>query len=72
MSVFFCFFKDCFLIFILWAGYIEPVLVVLHEKEPTWAGRISLKHHTCMISALSINTSLKQHPMIWSASVSIS
>ncbi|XP_074570014.1 cleavage and polyadenylation specificity factor subunit 1 [Curcuma longa] len=49
-------------------GYIEPVLVVLHEKEPTWAGRISWKHHTCMISALSINTSLKQHPMIWSAS----
>ncbi|KAK8965128.1 Cleavage and polyadenylation specificity factor subunit 1 [Platanthera guangdongensis] len=49
-------------------GYIEPVLVVLQEKEPTWAGRIAWKHHTCMISALSISTTLKQHPLIWSAS----
>lgn len=48
-------------------GYIEPVMVILHEKEPTWAGRISWKHHTCMISALSISTTLKQHPLIWSA-----
>lgn len=53
-----------------WAGYIEPVMVVLHEKEPTWAGRITWKHHTCMISALSISTTLKQHPLIWSAAVS--
>lgn len=51
-------------------GYIEPVMVILHEREPTWAGRISWKHHTCMISALSVSTTLKQHPMIWSASVS--
>ncbi|WVZ84662.1 hypothetical protein U9M48_031667 [Paspalum notatum var. saurae] len=48
-------------------GYIEPVLVILHEREPTWAGRISSKNQTCMISAFSISTSLKQHPMIWSA-----
>ncbi|XP_008791964.2 cleavage and polyadenylation specificity factor subunit 1 isoform X2 [Phoenix dactylifera] len=48
-------------------GYIEPVMVILHEREPTWAGRISWKHHTCMICALSISTTLKQHPMIWSA-----
>ncbi|PNT60775.1 hypothetical protein BRADI_5g04673v3 [Brachypodium distachyon] len=48
-------------------GYIEPVLVILHEREPTWAGRISSKHHTCMISAFSISMTLKQHPMIWSA-----
>ncbi|KAL6004781.1 hypothetical protein ACLOJK_005337 [Asimina triloba] len=48
-------------------GYIEPVMVVLHERELTWAGRISWKHHTCMISALSISTTLKQHPLIWSA-----
>ncbi|PIA49934.1 hypothetical protein AQUCO_01300575v1 [Aquilegia coerulea] len=48
-------------------GYIEPVMVILHERELTWAGRISWKHHTCMISALSINTSSKQHPLIWSA-----
>lgn len=49
-------------------GYIEPVVLVLHEKEPTWAGRASIKRHTCMITALSINTTLKQHPLIWSAS----
>ncbi|XP_058086131.1 cleavage and polyadenylation specificity factor subunit 1 isoform X2 [Magnolia sinica] len=48
-------------------GYIEPVMVILHERELTWAGRISWKHHTCMISALSISTTLKQHPLIWSA-----
>ncbi|KAM3392833.1 hypothetical protein ACQJBY_013792 [Aegilops geniculata] len=48
-------------------GYIEPVLVILHEREPTWAGRISSKHHTCMISAFSISMTLKQHPVIWSA-----
>ncbi|RWW46054.1 hypothetical protein BHE74_00048046, partial [Ensete ventricosum] len=57
-----------FLLLLTWAGYIEPVMVILHEKEPTWAGRITWKHHTCMISALSISTTLKQHPTIWSAS----
>lgn len=51
-------------------GYIEPVLVILHERELTWAGRVSWKQHTCMISALSISTTLKQHPLIWSAVVS--
>nr|KYP61845.1 putative cleavage and polyadenylation specificity factor subunit 1 [Cajanus cajan] len=50
-------------------GYIEPVMVILHERELTWAGRVSWKHHTCMISALSISTTLKQHPLIWSAVV---
>ncbi|XP_051121150.1 cleavage and polyadenylation specificity factor subunit 1 isoform X2 [Andrographis paniculata] len=53
--------------FIFLNGYIEPVVVILHEQELTWAGRVSWKHHTCMISALSINTTLKQHPLIWSA-----
>ncbi|KAJ0968727.1 hypothetical protein J5N97_021604 [Dioscorea zingiberensis] len=48
-------------------GYIEPVMVILHEKEPTWAGRISWKHNTCTISAFSVSTALKQHPLIWSA-----
>ncbi|XP_021725141.1 cleavage and polyadenylation specificity factor subunit 1-like isoform X1 [Chenopodium quinoa] len=53
--------------FVFVHGYIEPVLVILHEQELTWAGRISWKHHTCMLSALSINTTMKQHPLIWSA-----
>ncbi|XP_056694198.1 cleavage and polyadenylation specificity factor subunit 1 isoform X2 [Spinacia oleracea] len=53
--------------FVFVHGYIEPVLVILHERELTWAGRTSWKHHTCMLSALSINTTMKQHPLIWSA-----
>nr|DAD18663.1 TPA_asm: hypothetical protein HUJ06_020126 [Nelumbo nucifera] len=53
--------------FIFVHGYIEPVMVILHERELTWAGRVSWKHHTCMVSALSISTTLKQHPLIWSA-----
>ncbi|XP_071686240.1 cleavage and polyadenylation specificity factor subunit 1 isoform X2 [Rutidosis leptorrhynchoides] len=53
--------------FIFVHGYIEPVLVLLHEKELTWAGRLPYNHHTCIISALSISTTLKQHPLIWSA-----
>ncbi|KAK6117889.1 hypothetical protein DH2020_048365 [Rehmannia glutinosa] len=53
--------------FIFIHGYIEPVVVILHEQELTWAGRVSWKQHTCMISALSISTTLKQHPLIWSA-----
>lgn len=52
-----------------YTGYIEPVMVILHELELTWAGRVSWKHHTCMVSALSISTTLKQQPLIWSASV---
>ncbi|XP_009593078.1 cleavage and polyadenylation specificity factor subunit 1 isoform X1 [Nicotiana tabacum] len=53
--------------FIFLHGYIEPVMVILHERELTWAGRVSWKHHTCMASAFSISTTLKQHPLIWSA-----
>ncbi|KAK1575122.1 hypothetical protein Q3G72_002835 [Acer saccharum] len=53
--------------FVFVHGYIEPVMVILHERELTWAGRVSWKHHTCMLSALSISTTLKQHPLIWSA-----
>ncbi|CAH9139745.1 unnamed protein product [Cuscuta epithymum] len=49
-------------------GYIEPVMVILHERELTWAGRASWKHNTCMISAFSISTTLKQSPLIWSHS----
>ncbi|XP_015580357.1 cleavage and polyadenylation specificity factor subunit 1 isoform X2 [Ricinus communis] len=52
--------------FIFLHDYIEPVVVILHERELTWAGRVSWKHHTCMISALSISTTLKQPTLIWS------
>ncbi|MFS7927844.1 hypothetical protein Hanom_Chr04g00313931 [Helianthus anomalus] len=50
--------------------YIERLLVILHKKELTWVGRLLHKHHTCVISALRIITSLKHHPLIWSATVS--
>ncbi|KAL3531435.1 hypothetical protein ACH5RR_010757 [Cinchona calisaya] len=53
--------------FIFINGYIEPVMVILDARELTWAGLVSLKHHTCMISALSIRTMLRQHPLVWSA-----
>ncbi|KAF7113168.1 hypothetical protein RHSIM_RhsimUnG0154200 [Rhododendron simsii] len=52
--------------FIFLHGYIEPLMVILHARELTMAGRVSWKHHTCMISALSISSTLKQHPLIWS------
>jgi cleavage and polyadenylation specificity factor subunit 1 len=57
--------------FVFLHGYTEPVVVVLHEKEPTWAGRVAVRRHTCAITALSINTTLKQHPLIWSAAVCV-
>ncbi|CAN8244624.1 unnamed protein product [Cochlearia groenlandica] len=53
--------------FVFLHGYIEPVIVILQEEEHTWAGRVAWKHHTCMLTALSINSTLKQHPVIWSA-----
>ncbi|WCJ36530.1 Cleavage and polyadenylation specificity factor subunit 1 [Euphorbia peplus] len=52
--------------FIFVHDYIEPVVIILHERELTWAGRVAWKHHTCMISAFSISTSLKQPTLIWS------
>ncbi|KAG6554300.1 hypothetical protein Mapa_004216 [Marchantia paleacea] len=54
--------------FVFLHGYNEPVILALHEKEPTWAGRVALKRHTCAITALSINTTLMQHTIFWSAS----
>ncbi|KAL2641921.1 hypothetical protein R1flu_009508 [Riccia fluitans] len=53
--------------FVFLNGYNEPVILALHEKEPTWAGRVAVKRHTCAITALSINTTLMQHTLIWSA-----
>ncbi|KAJ0435643.1 hypothetical protein HanIR_Chr17g0895551 [Helianthus annuus] len=50
--------------------YFERLLVILHEKELTWVGRLLHKHHTCVIFELRISTSLKQRPLIWSATVS--
>lgn len=53
--------------FVFLHGYNEPVILVLHDREPTWAGRVAVKRHTCSITALSINTSLMQHTVFWFA-----
>ena len=47
--------------------YNEPVLLILHETEPTWAGMARHKHDTMALTALSINTVAQQHPKIWGA-----
>ena len=48
--------------------YNEPVLLLLHETEPTWAGLLRHKHDTMALTALSINTMAQHHPKIWGAS----
>ncbi|CAI0403493.1 unnamed protein product, partial [Linum tenue] len=53
--------------FVFINDYMEPAVVILHERELTWAGRLSWKHHTCMISAFSISTSLKPPTLIFSS-----
>ncbi|KAJ0465186.1 hypothetical protein HanHA300_Chr14g0535551 [Helianthus annuus] len=40
--------------------YFERLLVILHEKELTWVGRLLHKHHTCVISALRIGTQFRR------------
>lgn len=49
-------------------GYAEPVLMILHETDPTWAGNLRSKKDTCQITALSLNLTAKRHPKIWSVS----
>eukprot|EP00897_Mesotaenium_endlicherianum_P010246 jgi/Mesen1/924/ME000117S00085 len=50
-------------------GYTEPVLALLHQEgEPTWAGRAALRRFTMRVTALSLNLSLRQHPVLWSTS----
>eukprot|EP00850_Spirogloea_muscicola_P019364 SM000189S04081 [mRNA] locus=s189:256703:264318:+ [translate_table: standard] len=57
--------------FVFLHGYTEPVAAVLWEAEPAWAGTLPLsKRSIASLSALSLNTSLRQHPIIWSFSVS--
>lgn len=46
-------------------GYSEPVLLVLHEGEPTWAGRLRERKNTGRAVALSLNLSLRSAARIW-------
>ncbi|MFS8000926.1 hypothetical protein Hanom_Chr13g01184311 [Helianthus anomalus] len=72
MFNFFCFLVSYEFDDIEFIGYIEPVLVILHEKELTWVGRMGVFHIsiTCVISTLSISTTLKRHQLIWSPTTS--
>ena len=46
-------------------GYAEPVLLMLHETRTTWAGRYSLVHDTCALSAVSVDLVSGRHVPIW-------
>ena len=46
-------------------GYGEPTVLVLHEKKPTWAGRLALLNDTMVISAITLDLDNKRHTVIW-------
>jgi len=46
-------------------GYGEPVVLLLHEREPTWAARMPLVNNTCVLTAVSINLDTKKCTVIW-------
>ncbi|KAL0047613.1 hypothetical protein WJX82_007762 [Trebouxia sp. C0006] len=48
--------------------YNEPVLLILHEVEPTWPARYRDAKDTMALAALSVNVVHKRHPRIWEAS----
>ena len=47
-------------------GYNEPCLVILHENEPTWSGRLRERKDTCRLHAYSINLHHRRYPRLWS------
>lgn len=47
------------------SGYSEPVLLILYQGEPTWAGRLREKKDTSRLVALSLNLSLRTAARIW-------
>eukprot|EP00743_Colponemidia_sp_Colp-15_P008724 GILK01009501.1.p1 GENE.GILK01009501.1~~GILK01009501.1.p1 ORF type:complete len:1435 (-),score=334.89 GILK01009501.1:198-4025(-) len=46
-------------------GYFEPTLLILHEKKPTWTGRLAITQNSCSITVISVNLSSRSHPVIW-------
>ena len=47
-------------------GYGEPTILILHERAPTWAARVSLVADTCAVSAVSLDLDKRRHTVIWS------
>ena len=48
--------------------YNEPVLLVLHEGQPTWAGLYTEKKDTMSVTAFSLNLGHQRHLRLWHAS----
>jgi len=46
-------------------GYAEPLLLLLHEAEPTWAGRLALRRDTCSLAAFSLGLGARRATRIW-------
>ena len=40
--------------------------MILYEADPTWAGRATVKRYVDTIAVVSIDTTLKVNPLIWS------
>eukprot|EP00474_Spongospora_subterranea_P003398 CRZ03856.1 hypothetical protein [Spongospora subterranea] len=45
-------------------GYLEPSLLILHEPDYTWAGRVAVKPATCIMTSVSINIDTSKHFLI--------
>ncbi len=55
--------------FVFLDGYwSDPTVLLLHENVRTWAGRLAVLRNTRQLSALSLNLSLRRHPLIWASS----
>ncbi|EFJ51734.1 hypothetical protein VOLCADRAFT_87503 [Volvox carteri f. nagariensis] len=53
--------RDC----VFLHGYTEPVLLLLHEPDPTWVGMLRERKDTCCLAAISISLRLKRHTILW-------
>ena len=47
------------------AGYSNPTIMVLFEREITWSGRSDARVDTCSAVVLSLNPSERSHPVVW-------
>jgi cleavage and polyadenylation specificity factor subunit 1 len=46
--------------------YSEPVLLVLHETKPSWAGMLRESKDSLEATAFSLNVAQKRHTRLWS------